>query len=67
LSVCYINVVVIRLIASATQERMQMRSGAEVRRELKGSVAIAIQRGKALIILEEYRRAVCAALAAAEA
>ena len=51
----------IKLIASATQERLQMLSDEEVRKELKGSVAIAVQKGNANIFLAEYYRAMSAA------
>src|ERR1700743_1703250 len=48
-------------IASSTEEGLQMLSESEVMRELKGSVAIAVQKGNANIILAEYHRAMGAA------
>ena len=48
-------------IASSAEEGPQMLSEKEVRRELRGSVAIAVQKGNANIILAEYHRAMSAA------
>ena len=46
----------IKLIASAAEEGLQMLSEEEVRKELIGSVAIAVQKGNANIMLAEYHR-----------
>ena len=51
----------INLIASAAEDGLQMLSESEVRKELKQSVAIAVQKGNANIILAEYYRAKAAA------
>ena len=51
----------INLIASAAEDGLQMLSESEVRKELKESVAIAIQKGNANIMLAEYNRAKAAA------
>ena len=51
----------INLIASAAEDGLQMLSESEVRKELRGSVAIAVQKGNANIILAEYNRAKAAA------
>ena len=48
-------------IASSAEEGPQMLSEKEVMRELRGSVAIAVQKGNANIILAEYHRAMSAA------
>ena len=48
-------------IASSAEEGSQMLSEKEVMRELRGSVAIAVQKGNANIILAEYHRAMSAA------
>jgi len=50
----------IKLIASAAEDS-QMFTEEEVRKELRGSVAIAVQKGNANIMLAEYRRAMGAA------
>ena len=51
----------IKQIASAAEDGLQMLSEEEVRKELRGSVAIAVQKGNANIILAEYHRAMSAA------
>ena len=51
----------IKLIASAAEDKLQMLSEESVRKELRGSVAIAVQKGNANIILAEYHRAMSAA------
>jgi hypothetical protein len=51
----------IKLIASSAQEQLYMMDEEEVRKELKGSVAVAIQKGNARILLTEHYRAVSAA------
>ena len=48
-------------IASSAEEGPQMLSEKEVMRELRGAVAIAVQKGNANIILAEYYRAMGAA------
>ena len=48
-------------IASSAEEGPQMLSEKEVMRELGGSVAIAVQKGNANIMLAEYGRATSAA------
>jgi hypothetical protein len=52
---------VMKRIASSAEEGLQMLSEKEVMRELRGSVAIAVQKGNANIILAEYHRAMGAA------
>src|ERR1700722_5654265 len=47
----------IKLIASAAEDKLQMLSEESVRKELRESVAIAVQRGNANIMLAEYHRA----------
>ena len=51
----------IKLIASSAEDGLQMLSEEEVMRELRGSVAIAVQKGNANIMLAEYHRAMSAA------
>ena len=51
----------IKVIASSAQEQLYMMDEEEVRKELKGSVAVAIQKGNARILLTEHYRAVSAA------
>ena len=51
----------INLIASAAEDGLQMLSESEVRKELRESVAIAVQKGNANIMLAEYNRAKAAA------
>ena len=51
----------IKLIASAAEDKLQMLSEEEVSQELRGSVLIAVQKGNANIILAEYYRAMDAA------
>src|ERR1700721_1171492 len=46
-----------KLIASAAEDRLQILSEEEGRKELRESVAIAVQKGNANIILAEYHRA----------
>ncbi len=52
---------VMKRIASAAEVGPQMLSEKEALRELKGAVAIAVQKGNANIILAEYHRAMSAA------
>ena len=51
----------VRKIASVAQDRLQGGSEKEIRRELEESVAIAVQRGNADIMLAEYFSATSAA------
>jgi hypothetical protein len=51
----------VRKIASVAQDRLQGVSEKEIRRELEESVAIAVQRGNADIMLAEYFSATSAA------
>ena len=51
----------IKLMASAAEDKLQRLSEEEVRKELRESVAIAVQRGNANIMLAEYYRAMGAA------
>ena len=51
----------INVIASSAEDGLQMLSEEEVRKELRGWVAIAVQKGNADIILAEYYRAMGAA------
>ena len=45
----------------AAEDEMQLLSAEEIRKELTGSVAIAVQKGNAQILLAEYQRAVSGA------
>jgi len=48
----------IKQIASAAEDQMQMLTEEEIREELRGSVAIAIQKGNAMIMLSAYHKAI---------
>src|SRR5271170_6567546 len=48
----------IKQIASAAEDLMQMLTEEEIREELRGSVAIAIQKGNAMIMLSAYHKAI---------
>jgi hypothetical protein len=48
----------IKQIVAAAEDQMQLLSSEEIRKELTGSVAIAVQKGNAKILLAAYHRAV---------
>ena len=51
----------IKQIVNAAEDQQQLLSSEEIRKELTGSVAIAVQKGNAKILLAEYYRAVSGA------
>src|ERR1700685_2230789 len=51
----------INQIVAAAEDQQQLLSSEEIRKELTGSLAIAVQKGNAKILLAEYHRAVSGA------
>ena len=49
----------INQIVAAAEDQQQLLSSEEIRKELTGSVAIAVQKGNAKILLAAYHRAEC--------